>query len=70
MRYREVIRKLKNLGCYEVTRKGGGSHRKWHNPLTGRSAIIPDHGSGDLKTGTIRSALRQLQIDPQDFNNA
>lgn len=28
MKYREIIRKLTALGCYELPRKGGGSHRK------------------------------------------
>jgi mRNA interferase HicA len=34
MKYRDVARKLKELGCREVPRKGGGSHRKWHYPAT------------------------------------
>lgn len=70
MRYREVVQKLRKLGCYEITRRGGGSHRKWHNPLTGRATIIPDHGSSDLRIGTLRAALRKLGIDWRDFNNA
>ncbi len=70
MRYREIARKLKRLGCYEIARRGGGSHRKWYNPLTERATTIPDHGSSDLGTGILRSALRKLEIDWQDFNNA
>lgn len=31
MTYREVTRKLKALGCQELLRRGGGSHRKWLN---------------------------------------
>ena len=54
MKYREIAKKLRNLGCEELIRKGGGSHRKWYNP--NRSPIIvvavPDWGSKDLKTGT------------------
>ena len=34
MRYRETARKLSWLGCYEVTKRGGGSHRRWFNPGT------------------------------------
>lgn len=31
MKYRDVTRKLKTLGCEELPRRGGGSHRKWFN---------------------------------------
>jgi predicted RNA binding protein YcfA (HicA-like mRNA interferase family) len=70
MKYREVARKLTALGCNEMRRTGGGSHRKWHNPAAGRSTVVPDWGSRDLKTGTIRAAVRQLGIDWQDFQKA
>lgn len=43
--------------------RGGGSHRKWHNPATGRATIVPDWGGRDLKIGTIRGAVKQLGID-------
>ena len=44
MIYRDVARKLTALGCTETPRKGGGSHRKWHNPATNRSTVVPDWG--------------------------
>ena len=67
MTYREVARKLVALGCVEVPRKGGGSHRKWLNPANSRSTVLPDWGGRDLKLGTIRAAVRQLGLDWQDF---
>lgn len=70
MTYRDVARKLASLGCREVPRKGGGSHRKWLNPATGRSTVIPDWGSKDLKTGTVRGAVKQLGIDQSSFDSA
>ena len=70
MKYREVARKLSALGCVEVPRKGGGSHRKWHNPVTNRSTVLPDWGGRDLKTGTVRAAVRQLGIEWEAFANA
>lgn len=42
MKYREVARKLAALGCQELPRKGGGSHRKWHNPATDKATVVPD----------------------------
>ena len=70
MRYREIARKLKALGCLEQERRGGGSHRKWLNPRSGQASVIPDWGSRDLKTGTVRSAIRQLGIEWAEFLRA
>ena len=70
MTYREVARKLAALGCIEVPRKGGGSHRKWRNPTMNRSTVVPDWGGRDLKTGTVRAAVRQLGIEWVDFEQA
>ncbi|HEX5272609.1 MAG TPA: type II toxin-antitoxin system HicA family toxin [Gemmataceae bacterium] len=70
MKYREVARKLRKLGCKEIPAKRKGSHRKWHNPATNRSTVIPDWGSRDLKEGTLRAAVRQLGIEWTDFENA
>lgn len=58
MRYREVARKLVALGCQELPRRSGGSHRKWANPVTNRLAVVPDWGTKDLKVGTIRRGAR------------
>ncbi|MGH9426183.1 MAG: type II toxin-antitoxin system HicA family toxin [Terriglobia bacterium] len=70
MTYREAARKLTTLGCQELPRRGGGSHRKWFNPATQKVAMLPDWGSKDLKTGTLRAAVKQLGIDWDDFENA
>ena len=70
MTYREVARKLTALGCTETPRKGGGSHRKWHNPATNRSTVVPDWGGRDLKLGTIRGAVRQLGLEWSAFQSA
>ena len=67
MRYREAVRKLSRLGFYEVTRHGGGSHRKWFNPQGQTDAILPDWGGRDLRIGTLRSAIRQLGLDWKEF---
>jgi predicted RNA binding protein YcfA (HicA-like mRNA interferase family) len=58
MKYREVESRLKVLGCVEIARHGGGSHRKWFNPVPQRGAVVPDWGSKDLKIGTVRAAVR------------
>ena len=70
MRYREVTRRLELLGCQELPRRGGGSHRKWLNPATQQATVIPDWGGKDLKLGTVRAAVRQLGIEWQVFVGA
>jgi predicted RNA binding protein YcfA (HicA-like mRNA interferase family) len=70
MTYREAARKLTALGCTEIPRKGGGSHRKWHNPAANRSTVLPDWGGRDLKVGTVRGAVRQLGLEWSAFLSA
>lgn len=70
MNYREVARRLAALQCRELPRRGGGSHRKWLNPLTQRVAVVPDWGGRDLKLGTVRAAVRQLGIAWQEFEQS
>jgi mRNA interferase HicA len=70
MKYRDVARKLTALGCQELPRKGGGSHRKWLNPATRQATVVPDWSGRDLKPGTVRAAVRQLGIDWNEFQRA
>jgi mRNA interferase HicA len=70
MKYRDVTRKLKKLGCQELPRRGGGSHRKWYNPKTDKLTVLPDWSGKDLKLGTIKAVIKQLGIDPNDFEDA
>jgi len=66
MRYRDVAKRLRKLGCEEL-RHGKGSHRVWYNPATGKVATIPDWGSKDLAPGTVRAAIRELGISRREF---
>ena len=70
MNYREAAKKLKRLGCQELPRRSGGSHRKWFNPQADRAAVLPDWGSRDLKIGTLKAAIRQLGVDWKEFEKS
>jgi len=70
VKYRDVARKLRQLGCRELPRRSGGSHRKWFNPATGRATVLPDWGARDLKLGTLRAAIRQLGLEWEAFEAA
>ena len=69
MRYGEVVRKLNRLGCLEVKRKGGGSHRRWYDPnqLPLVVVSVPDWGSRDLKNGTLRGIVKDLGFEWDEF---
>lgn len=69
MKYREVEKKLRKLGCVELKSKGG-SHRKWINPIENCGAPVPDWGSKDLKMGTLRAAIKQLGLNWDKFMGA
>ena len=68
MRYREVAKRLRRLGCQEL-RRGKGSHRIWHNAATGKVAAVPDWGSRDLAPGTVRAIIRELGISRREFGS-
>jgi predicted RNA binding protein YcfA (HicA-like mRNA interferase family) len=72
VRYREVEKKLRASGCLEVKRRGGGSHRKWINPARYPKIVvaIPDWGPRDLKTGTLRSIVKDLGLEWDEFEQA
>ncbi len=69
MKYGELTRKLKRLGCYP-TRHGAGSHELWRNPQTGKQAVVPYHATKDIGPRLLAMILRELGIDRDDFNQA
>lgn len=66
MRYKELAKKLRRLGCEEL-REGRGSHRVWYNPENDHTVAVPDWGSRDLAAGTVRAIIRELGISRQQF---
>ena len=65
MRYRELTRKLRRLGC-EFDRPGKGDHEVWLHLQSRKRAFFPNWGSRDLKTGTIVAILKDLGISRED----
>ena len=55
----------------QQSRRGYGAFRR-RRPLrrAQKEAVLPDWGSRDLKTGTLRPAIRQLDIDWGAFQEA
>ena len=69
MKYAELVKKLKQLGC-EYARPGPGSHEIWLNPQTRRAAPIPYHRTKDIGPKLLARILRELDINRQDFDRA
>ncbi len=69
MKYAELTRKLRRLGC-NFTRYGAGSHEIWRNPATGKQIPIPYHRSKDIGPSLLSRIIRGLGIDRHDFNDA
>jgi len=64
-RYREVVKRLKDLGL-QFDRQARGSHEIWFNPATNRYTTIPNH-PGDMPEGTLRAILKQAGIASEAF---
>lgn len=56
---REMIKLLEANGFECVS--SNGSHRKYRNPATGKTTIVPFHAK-DLKPGTEKNILKQAGI--------
>ncbi len=69
MKYAELTRKLRRLGCY-CTRYGAGSHEIWRNPDTGKQVPIPYHRSKDIGISLLTRILRELEITRDNFDKA
>jgi len=69
MKYGELARKLRRLGCY-FTRYGAGSHEIWRNPATGKQTPVPYHGTKDIGPKLLARILHQSEIDRKDFDRA
>ncbi len=63
--FREVKRRLEAAGFREVSQHG--SHVKFAKVTSAgtRTAIVPKHR--EVAIGTLRSALRQAGISPEEF---
>lgn len=59
---KQVEALLKKNGFRLVSRRG--SHFKWANSMTGRTAIVPHHGSRTIHQGTLISIFKQAGFLP------
>ena len=60
MTSKEMARLLKENGFFEI-KTNGGSHRKFQNPKTQKTVIVPFH-SKDLGKGLEQAILKQAGL--------
>ena len=63
--YREVIKKARKAG-FSFRRTTGGTHEIWWNEQKRKTCVIPHHK--EIKSGTLRSIIKQMGLSEEEFN--
>ncbi len=63
MKVREVIKRIERDGWYLVTTRG--SHRQYKHPTKLGRVTIPGHLKDDVHPRTLKSILRQAQLEEE-----
>ena len=50
-----------------VLKSQSGSHAKYRDPVSGRSVMIPIHGSSLLKSGTQKAIMKVMGLTDDDI---
>jgi predicted RNA binding protein YcfA (HicA-like mRNA interferase family) len=66
LRAANVVRALERAG-FSVSRTSGSHCRLVYSADPSRKVTIPLHGSTDLKTGTLRSIIKQAGLTVAEF---
>lgn len=56
MKYNELHRLLRGIGCYPTGKQIAG-HPAWFSPLTGQTFPTSNHNSEEVKRGTLASNI-------------
>ena len=66
MNYGELTRKLQQQGI-ELRRQAKGSHEIWWHPDKRLYTRITNHGSQEIKKGTLARILKDLGLSEEDL---
>lgn len=61
MKYNELARMLKKIGCYDTGKEMNG-HPLWFSPKTNKKFKMSKHGSEEVRYGTLQSILKQAGL--------
>lgn len=62
MKYSELHRKLKKVGCYPTGKQVAG-HPEWYSPITNKYFGTSNHESEEVATGTLKSIKKSAGIE-------
>lgn len=57
MKYTELIKKLRKIGCVPTESQQAG-HPLWYSPQTGKYFQLSNHTSQEVATGTLRKIMK------------
>ena len=57
MKYSELEKKVKKIGCFDTGRQMSG-HPLWHSPITGKYFQMSNHGSEEVAPGTLNKIMK------------
>lgn len=60
MKTSELIRLLKQHGCYLV--RHGGNHDVWYSPITRQFIVVARHEGKEVSKGTAKAILKNSGI--------
>ena len=63
MKYNELERLLRKAGCYPLKGKQINGHPAWYSPKTGKKFATSNHGSLDVKPGTLKQIMKDAGLD-------
>lgn len=66
LKAKDVVAVLLSAG-FELIRQKGSHKILGHPDRPELRVVVPDHGSRDLKTGTLRKILEQADMTADDF---
>lgn len=58
MKYNELHKKLKKIGCYPLDGVEIAGHPVWYSPITGNTFPTSHHGSEEVKKGTLNGIMK------------
>ena len=62
MKYAELERKLRKIGCYATGDVVAG-HPEWYSPRTGKYFTMSHHRSEEVAAGTLKSIKRDAGLE-------
>ena len=62
MKYKELERQLRGIGCFDTGRQQAG-HPLWYSPRTGKEFQMSNHQHQEVASGTLRKIKRAAGLE-------